>query len=270
MAPTGASLDKAGRGGAPVTETEWLSGEDLTRMLHFARLHFINPRTVGDRKLRLFAVACCRLIVHVLSDPRSREAVEVAERAAEGAAGSEKLRAAYARAAAAGDAFGMRTKTEGSPSRVAQFAAEANPIAAAKRVANWIGGALLTAEAPSGTRWPDDLEGQMHVLHELAADAALQARVAAARATIPALLRDVFGNPFRPAKADQGWLAWNDSAVRKLAQSIDDERAFNRLALLADALEDAGCDDAGLLGHLRGPGPHVRGCWALDLLLGRG
>jgi hypothetical protein len=84
------------------------------------------------------------------------------------------------------------------------------------------------------------------------------------------LLRDIFGNPFRPLPAiDPAWLTWSGGTVRKLAEAIYDERAFDRLPVLADALEDAGCSDAGLLGHLRGPGPHARGCWALDLLLGK-
>jgi hypothetical protein len=66
------------------------------------------------------------------------------------------------------------------------------------------------------------------------------------------------------------WLCWHGGTIPKLAQAIYDERAFDRLPVLADALEEAGCTDADLLGHLRGPGPHVRGCWALDLLLGKG
>jgi hypothetical protein len=82
-------------------------------------------------------------------------------------------------------------------------------------------------------------------------------------------LRDLFGNPFRPVSIDPTWLAWNGSTVRKLAQSLYEEYAFDRLAILADALEDAGCTDAGILEHCRGPGPHVRGCWVLDLLLGK-
>jgi hypothetical protein len=81
--------------------------------------------------------------------------------------------------------------------------------------------------------------------------------------------RDIF-NPFRPVTIDPTWLAWNDGTVVKLAQAIYDERAFDRLPILADALEEAGCDPAELLAHLRGPGPHVRGCWAVDFLLGRG
>ena len=84
-----------------------------------------------------------------------------------------------------------------------------------------------------------------------------------------ALVREVFGNPFRPVALDLSWLAWNDGAVRKLAQAIYDGRAFGRLPLLADALEDAGCADAAILAHCRGGGEHVRGCWVIDWLLGK-
>jgi hypothetical protein len=91
------------------------------------------------------------------------------------------------------------------------------------------------------------------------------------------LVRCVFGNPYRPVAAiAPPWLAWGDGTVPKLAESAYAERTLPegaldpaRLALVADALEDAGCTDADLLGHLRGLGPHVRGCWALDLLLGK-
>jgi hypothetical protein len=60
-----------------------------------------------------------------------------------------------------------------------------------------------------------------------------------------------------------------DSDVLAIAQAISDERAFDRLSILADALEDAGCTDNAILEHCRGPGPHVRGCWVVDLLLGK-
>src|SRR5262249_55694135 len=90
------------------------------------------------------------------------------------------------------------------------------------------------------------------------------------------LLRDLFGNPFRPAAVDPAWLAWNDGVVGRLAEAAYSERESPsgqlspaRLALVADALEDAGCADADLLGHLRSSGPHVRGCWAVDRLSGR-
>jgi hypothetical protein len=80
------------------------------------------------------------------------------------------------------------------------------------------------------------------------------------------LLRDVLGNPFHPTECNPAWLAWNDGTVPKLAQAIYDERRFGDLPILADALEEAGCTDAAILDHCRGPGPHVRGCWVVDLL----
>jgi hypothetical protein len=85
------------------------------------------------------------------------------------------------------------------------------------------------------------------------------------------LLREIYGNgPFRPARpVDPAQLRWNGGKVGSLAKAIYDDRAFLWMPALANALEDAGCTDAELLGHLRGPGPHVRGCWALDLVLGK-
>ncbi|MCI0456355.1 MAG: hypothetical protein L0Z62_05185 [Gemmataceae bacterium] len=90
------------------------------------------------------------------------------------------------------------------------------------------------------------------------------------------LLRDLFGNPFRPVAVDPSWLTWYGGTVLRLAQATYHERHLPegtldspRLAVLADALEEAGCTDADILGHLRGPGPHVRGCWVIDLLLGK-
>jgi hypothetical protein len=91
------------------------------------------------------------------------------------------------------------------------------------------------------------------------------------------LLREVFGNPFRAVGLRPAWLTWSRGTVRRLAEAAYEERSLpectldpTRLGVLTDALEEAGCADADLLGHLRGPGPHVRGCWALDLLLDKG
>jgi hypothetical protein len=80
------------------------------------------------------------------------------------------------------------------------------------------------------------------------------------------LLRDIFGNPFRPVTLDP---TWKTPAVVQLARSLYEERRFTDMPVLADALEEAGCQDAAVLGHCRGSGPHVRGCWVVDLLLGR-
>lgn len=81
------------------------------------------------------------------------------------------------------------------------------------------------------------------------------------------LIRDIFGNPFRPV--DAAWLKRRQGKVPKIAQRIYDARAFADLPILADALEEAGCTNAELLAHCRHPGPHVRGCWAVDLILGK-
>jgi hypothetical protein len=81
------------------------------------------------------------------------------------------------------------------------------------------------------------------------------------------LVREIFGNPFRPVAFDPGW---RTSDVMLLARGIYDERAFDRMPILADSLQEAGCDSDELLNHLRDPhAAHVRGCWALDLVLGK-
>ena len=79
-------------------------------------------------------------------------------------------------------------------------------------------------------------------------------------------LYDIFGNPFRPITLDPRWLT---SSVLDLSRTIYDERVFERMPIIADALMDAGCDSEEIINHCRGPGPHVRGCWVVDLLLGK-
>ena len=80
------------------------------------------------------------------------------------------------------------------------------------------------------------------------------------------LVRDLVGNPFRPIAVDT---RWRTADVIGLARAVYEDRAFERMPLLADALMDAGCDDEQVLGHCRGDGPHVRGCWVVDLVLGK-
>jgi hypothetical protein len=81
-----------------------------------------------------------------------------------------------------------------------------------------------------------------------------------------AIVLDIFANPFRPTTINPSLLT---PAVVSIAQSIYEERAFDQMPILADALEESGCDHADILNHLRQPGEHVRGCWVLDLLLGK-
>ncbi len=80
------------------------------------------------------------------------------------------------------------------------------------------------------------------------------------------MLREICANPFRPVTFD---LAWRTSTITALAQQMYDSRDFTPMPILADALQDAGCENADILTHCRGPGPHVRGCWVVDLVLGK-
>jgi hypothetical protein len=106
-----------------------------------------------------------------------------------------------------------------------------------------------------------------------AGNAARSARSATPAAFLPegaaqaGLLRDIFGNPFHPVAVEPSWLAWKGGAVVRLAEAIYEDRRFSDLRLLAATLEDAGCTAGDLLTHCRTPGEHVRGCWAIDLLV---
>lgn len=82
-------------------------------------------------------------------------------------------------------------------------------------------------------------------------------------------LKDIMGNPFRPVATDPTWLSWHDGPVPRIAQAIYAERRFADLPILADALEEAGCNNADILSHCRSNGQHVRGCWVVDLILGK-
>jgi hypothetical protein len=216
-----------------MNEGQWLSSTDPTAMLEFLR----NSGKASERKLRLFACACCRSIWHLLTDKCSRRAVEVAERFADGQATPPTLRRWHA---AAFEAF------------------------------------ELTGEAAH----LDAADAAYCVAHEDAATAALNVSESVAEVEEVGqcdLLRDIVANPFRVLPPiDPVWLCWNDRTIPRLAWASYEERSLPdgtlntvRLAVLADALEDAGCTDPAILGHLRGPGPHVRGCYAVDLLLGK-
>jgi hypothetical protein len=87
------------------------------------------------------------------------------------------------------------------------------------------------------------------------------------RATLVALIRDIFGDPFRPPVEFSA--EWRTSTAVALARQMYESRDFSAMPILADALQDAGCDNADILDHCRGPGPHVRGCWVVDLVLGK-
>jgi hypothetical protein len=222
-----------------VTEPDWLLGSDLDRML----AHVAGK--VSARKLRLFAVACCRRIWHRLDDERSRQAILASEGYADGRVKRRELLVSRKQA--------LLVKELNSVTTPAEFAAAS--VARPRIVPRWVAELARTASADAVAR-----AGWVTYREALHAEARNQA----------CLLREVLGNPFRPAPFDPAWVAANDGAVRKLAESVYEERAFDRLPILADALEDAGCSDAELLDHVRTGGEHVRGCWVVDLCLGRG
>jgi hypothetical protein len=236
-----------------MTEAEWLACESPLRMGD----HLGSAAT--PRKFRLYHCGCCRRVWKHL-DERGRHAVEVAERFCDGSAGQAELRAAHQQAEAAfRDAQRqvewfvplLLFRTTGSRFWAAQTAVCATEANLANRSVwgvSWTG--EKTAEARASW-WDREFTG-----HSRVAERRQQAH----------LLRDIFGNPFRPCRLDDHQ---KTPAVIALATAAYDSRDFSCLPILADALEEAGCDDADILSHCRGEGTHVRGCWVVDLVLGR-
>jgi hypothetical protein len=220
-----------------VKVAEWWAATDPNQMLKFLR------EKGSDRKLRLFACACCRRIWHLLRDELSRKAIEVAERFAEGATTEEELTQAENDA---NDVWNKLTWAE-----VDGTDAETDASDAACGAACYAEGAIGAAESAS---------------HSAADALSYEGKQAVEQESQCRLLRDLFGSPFRPVVVDPSWLTWNDGTVVKLAEAIYNGRAFDRLPILADALEEAGCQDAEILTHCRQQGNHVRGCWLIDLL----
>jgi hypothetical protein len=220
-----------------MTEAEWLACADPMPMLDVLR------DTASDRKLRLFTCACGHLVSHLLTDPRSKEALPVAERFADGLTSAAEMEAVFQPACdAAGEA-----------SRYAIDPADGTPLPS--WAAAWV--VAKAVIATSDSRGEDAFFG--------AVDGVRFAKMALGNPPTP-LLHDIFGNPFRPVSVDPSWLT---STVLVLARGIYDDRAFDRLPILADALQDAGCDNGAILNHCRQTGEHVRGCWVVDLLLGK-
>jgi len=227
-------------------EAEWLACTDPHLMLEYLRSKPI------DRKLRLFAVACCRKCWDLLADERGRVAVETAERFADGQAALSDLN--YAKVAAQ-----SLHKVVHTPNDAAVMAAVLSTASTDVLDVSLVISCVVASHAtisfhnrpPSSSK---TLEGFYQDEREWHAEQ----------------MRDIFGNPFRrPVPISPSWLEWRDRTVVRLAQSIYEGRGFDHLPVLADALEEAGCHDAQILGHCRQPGPHVRGCWVVDLILGR-
>jgi hypothetical protein len=256
-----------------MTESEWLVFEDPQAMLAFLQ----EMGQVSERKLRLFAVACCRRIWHLLTDERSRKAVEAAEQFADGALGEPDFEATQW---AVEDALKTWVVHQGAISLVQAGAREdlaretvrkatlaAYEVATppnqgpgyARETVRCIGEAVWTITPPweASRQVRQERKNQCH------------------------LLRDIVSNPFRPLPTLAPSLLNRDVVAR--ARAAYEERNLpegtldpGRLDTLATTLATAGCCDATLLAgyrqvvaHLRSEGPHVRGCWAMDLLLNK-
>ena len=220
-----------------MTEEEWLASTDLMSMLDLLR-------NANHRKLRLFLCACCHLVWDMLCED-SKNAVLVAERFADNTANWSELNKAHNVATDVFDAAAMdREDMTGGQKYLAALMVHTTTFTDLKFVLEF---------------------GKLKVVADLGSNLTGQ------------LLRDIFGNPFRPitdifgnpihlVSLDPSWLT---STVIALANGIYEERAFDRMPILADALQDAGCDNDEILNHCRGEGVHVRGCWCVDRILGK-
>ncbi|MCU0703360.1 MAG: hypothetical protein MUF18_05150 [Fimbriiglobus sp.] len=219
-------------------EKHWLAMTQNAQYMVFTLKSLGHPRTkIGQRKLRLFAVGCCRAAWHLLGEPCLRSAVEVAERFADDRANKGEL------------------------------------ADAARRVdEEWFAGRLPTADtlaewsAASFVRESCSPSAHVAAFSMTAISPCPLSNEHGGEAVLCDLLRCVFGNPFQKPVFNK---KWRTETVKTLATGIYEERAFDRLPILADALEEAGCDDPAMLSHLRGPGPHCRGCWVVDLARGK-
>lgn len=216
-------------------EEGWLTSIEPTLMRGYLR------GKVSDRKLRLFAVACCRRIWKHLADERSRKAVEVAELYADGLVDRERLVAARDEAREVKRFLKSLPRT--SIDRAANAAFDVTRDTGSSAANN------ASAEAARALNFEDGNVCNPGELREQAN-----------------LFRCIFGNPFRPATLDPAWLTPN---VITLAQAIYDDRSFKGMPILGDALEEVGCDTADILAHCRSECGHVRGCWVIDAVLGK-
>jgi hypothetical protein len=216
-----------------LTRHEWRGGTNLYRMLRFLR------GKASDSQVRLFGCACCRLVWDCLPGPNTCKAVRVAEEYAEGLVSRDQLEAA-----------GREALEDDGESRFFNY--------------HWLTRAGGENMLNNACGYSFRLAG----LHALAQGRSVS-KVNAAHARIISaqrdLLRDLF-TPFESPTLDPVCLTWSDGLVTKLAEAIRLEHAFDRMPILGDALEDAGCTDDAILNHCRQAPRHARGCWVLQLI----
>jgi hypothetical protein len=223
-----------------MTEAEWLSCGDPKTMLAFL------PIGASARKKRLFALACCARVWHLLTRKEVRAALEAAECCADGLIHPDELRPSWSAVRKALSSTPLRSYWEEALT-AALHATTPGPVDA-------VSAAQAAARA---------LSREYHGHYK-----ADSPREWIERAYQCDLLRDLFV-PFRAATAGSIRPTMPGGAAQKIVQAIYEGRLFEDLPILADALEEESYTDANLLAHLRGPDPHTRGCWAVDLLLAK-
>jgi len=219
-----------------MTEEEWRSAEDP------AVLSAGSRKAATDRKLRLFACGCCRRFAEFDQFDSYFEHLESGERLAD----TNKTKAALKRSRSA-------LQARRSPLLDVSGAGHSREwlwlwlgeVALGDNMFRSFSQAISDASSSNGAR--------REFVKPVVADATH-------------LYRDVFGNPFRPVAFDP---SWRTSTAVAIAKGMYDSRDFAAMPLLADALQDAGCEHADILDHCRGPGPHVKGCWVVDFVLGK-
>jgi hypothetical protein len=274
-----------------MTEAEWLACRKPGPMIEYLEVGVNAP----CRKLRLFGVACCRRVWHLLAHQQARESVEVAELYADGLVRAARLRAAHRKSSALCKTLHLPPESIRMDRAACNAAVAADWVCAgddsfrtnprinelvpggyAAAAAAYVAGATADAAFYATYQGDDALDlAQRRNAEGLPTPA--DPIWAAEEEAQSGVLRCIFGNPFRPpCPLPSALLTWNDGTIPRLARSIYEERRLpggdfdpERLAVLADALEDAGCEDEELLAHVRSPGPHVRGCWAVAALAGR-
>jgi hypothetical protein len=226
-----------------MTEEEWLTCSDPALMFPAAG-EFCRP---SERKHRLFALTCCNSMQDLIANESLKAAVDILARYTEDNASISDLLAAHRTAVA------LCKSLEGGD--IKQWAAAQTVVCA--------------THEPHDRTWPD-MDSDYDPYESIGLGAADNTRSALARSSwnrITAAVRDIFGPfPFRHVTLDPAWIT---PTVTRLAAGIYDEKAFDRLPVLADALEESGCTNADVLQHCRGPGPHLHGCWVVDLVLGK-
>jgi hypothetical protein len=240
-----------------MSEDEWLAATDPLAMCDFVREATENWKTrwlgwvkakrfkVSDRKWRLIELACCKRLAERVDHPWLHELLPQARLLAEGRLSSRGLAEAIEK---------VKSWIGHLYDRLSDF-----PSPAVAEEACWsataIGRLFAATPGDGNVLWLTARAGGADPNAELRH----QAR----------FVRDILGNPFRPERLDPDWLRANGRIAERLAREIEERGTYEELPVLGDALEDAGCDRPAVLAHCREAKFHVRGCWVLDLLLGK-